>query len=69
MSDYSKGHVGHGVTLADQQMRAVYDHDCAIYSIYNFVQTEHKAPWPRNVLLLLKEVEDTVKPLELQSFF
>lgn len=48
------------------------DHDCAIYSIYNFVQwvqTEHKPLWPLYVLLLLEEVEDKVKLLELQSFF
>lgn len=44
MSDCGEGHVGHGVTLSDQQTRAVYGHGCAIYSIYNFVQTEHKAP-------------------------
>lgn len=72
MSDCSKGRVRHGVTLADQQTRAVNDHDCAMYSIYNSVlqlHTEHKALWPKCVLLLLKEVEDKVKLLELQSCF
>lgn len=72
MWDCSKGPTKHGVTLADQQMRAMYDHDCAIYSIYNSVQwlqMEHKALWPQYVPLLLEEVEDKVKLLEFQSFF
>lgn len=73
MSDCSKGSCeawGAPCWPADQS--CVWPWLNSMYSIYNSaqrVQTEHKALWPQRVLLLLKEVEDKVKLLELQSCF